>query len=543
MITSSNQSSQSILFSKSVLIFLGVLILLGVVFRFYHITNNHFVLYDEGMWLNANRGFTQMVEKHYPSTISEYFKIIKGLAFQSLPTGKALWAFVSGLRVFFVGANGWYFVRLVSAVFGVGTIAMTYLFARKYFGSTIFGLLTASILAFLPSHVYYSRLGIQESLSAFLFLCGMYFYFFPRKFSYRTILSGFFFACVFFSSYRMIIIPVIVFLSEGYISFSQNSKINWRKYIYNTLTFFSFVFLVGAVGGGGNTFTTFGWMFHQSHLAKGHFEFLNLLSYPYYIFSFETYFFGLLFFSNIYLIFKRQWNVLYPFFLVCLLMGIFSLPQEKGVRYLCVAMPFMALGGTAVLGAIIKRDLKVYVKRFLFGLIGLMFVWQGYLNFNIVRFTDAYESSMKDLYSENKRVKVLSTQYMVQLLYADNPGAVKALGHNINSLIGDYKRGYQYIIIDPQAYISYTDDNFRFTPQLESFLQFIFENVPPVKEYDHFSQDLLKRFVLEHNESLKTSLKFLEDSKEKKYGRLRVYEVEKSLAYLRYAMLKGKNVQ
>lgn len=541
MIISSKQSSQPILFPKIVLILLGVLIFLGIVFRFYHITDNHFILFDEGMWLNANRGFTQMVEMHYPSTISEYLKILKGLALQSLPTGKALWAFVAGLRVFFVGANGWYFVRLVSAVFGVGTIGVTYLFARKYFGSKILGLLTAAILAFLPSHIYYSRLGIQESLAAFLFLCGMYFYFFPRKFSYRTVLSGFFFACVFFASYRMIIIPIIIFLSEVYISFTQESKINWRKYIYNTLTFFSFVFLIGGLGGGGNTFTTFGWMFHQSHLAKGHFEFLNLLSYPYYIFSFETFFFGVLFFANIYLIFNRRWNVLYPFLLVCLLMGIFSLPQEKGVRYLCVAMPFMALGVTAVLGMIISMNPKPSVKRFLFGFVGLMFVLQGYLNFNIVRFSDAYESSMKDLYSENKKEKILSTQYMVQLLYADNPRAVKALGHNINSLIMDYKRGYRYVIIDPQAYISYTEDDLRFTPQLEGFLQFILENVPPTKEYDHFNPDLLKRFVLEHNESLKTSLTFLKDSKEKKYGRLRVYEVEKSLAYLRYVMLKGKN--
>ncbi|VAW11746.1 hypothetical protein MNBD_BACTEROID05-113, partial [hydrothermal vent metagenome] len=139
MIISSKQSSQPILFPKIVLILLGVLIFLGIVFRFYHITDNHFILFDEGMWLNANRGFTQMVEMHYPSTISEYLKILKGLALQSLPTGKALWAFVAGLRVFFVGANGWYFVRLVSAVFGVGTIGVTYLFARKYFGSKILG--------------------------------------------------------------------------------------------------------------------------------------------------------------------------------------------------------------------------------------------------------------------------------------------------------------------------------------------------------------------------------------------------------------------
>ncbi|VAW19103.1 hypothetical protein MNBD_BACTEROID05-964, partial [hydrothermal vent metagenome] len=202
-----------------------------------------------------------------------------------------------------------------------------------------------------------------------------------------------------------------------------------------------------------------------------------------------------------------------------------------------------ALGVTAVLGMIISMNPKPSVKRFLFGFVGLMFVLQGYLNFNIVRFSDAYESSMKDLYSENKKEKILSTQYMVQLLYADNPRAVKALGHNINSLIMDYKRGYRYVIIDPQAYISYTEDDLRFTPQLEGFLQFILENVPPTKEYDHFNPDLLKRFVLEHNESLKTSLTFLKDSKEKKYGRLRVYEVEKSLAYLRYAMQKEKNVQ
>jgi len=528
--------------NKALALFFGIIILTGIFFRFYHITQNQFVYYDEGMWLNQNRSFVTLVDHNPPKSFSELLKILNIMTHLSLATAKSLWAFLSMLRGLIVGAWGWYFTRVISAVFGSLTLGITYVFARRYYDSRWTGLLSAALLAIFPSHIYYSRLALQESLTTFFFLLGLYYFLYPRKLHWKTFLSAGFLSLVFFANYRMIITPVLIGFCALWECFSRKEKFNIQKYIWHTVTFVAIIFLVGNIDKGANTNITFAWMFHQANLAQGHFDWINFFSYPYYLFRLESVFFGVFFFGNIYFIVRRQWAKLFPFAIVCLMMGLFSLSQEKGVRYLCAVMPFMVMAAAGLIVALMEDKKSPSVpffqrgkifQRSLIVAVALMMGAHLVKGNAIAHFLTDYESSMQALVESNPRVKVLSTQHMVQKLYVDNEKDVAAAPRKLNHLAMYYMQGYRYLMMDPQVYVSYTADNNRFTPELKGYLEFVSQNVVPVKTYSHFSPALLERFVLEHNENLPQSLAFLHANKDGDLGQLKVYDIKECLAAIR----------
>src|SRR3989338_7205622 len=359
------------------------------------------------------------------------------------------------------------------------------------------GLLSAAVLAFLPSHVYYSRLGMQEALSTCLFVAGLYFYLFPKKVHWKTFVSALFFSMVFFSNYRMIILPVLVFLIECFVSLKDKSIIDIRKWVWHSLFFAAVVVLVGSLEGGVHTKITFEWIFFQSNLADGTFDWLNLFSYPYYIFHLESLLFGFLFFGNIFLVVKKRWDLALPFLVVILFMAIFSLPQEKGVRYLCAVMPLMAMSVVGVLKYLMESFKQgkavVYVLR------GLLLIWHSVKVYEIIQFKSAYKLSVEDILNKDKTAGVLSSQPLLQKLYMADRNKVTAIPKNLKYFIVLYRMGYRYIILDTQAYISMTQDGNRFSHQLYGYLDVLRRDVKPVKIYPHFTGQIFERFVLEHN--------------------------------------------
>ncbi|VAX35470.1 hypothetical protein MNBD_UNCLBAC01-744 [hydrothermal vent metagenome] len=512
-------------FKKIAFISFIVISLLGVFFRFYHITENQFIYYDEGMWLNQDRSFVTLVANNPPKNFSELTKILGISAKLSLFTAKSLWTFLSHLRALTVGAEGWYFTRLISAIFGTLTLGITYLFARRYYDSRRVGLLALTLLAILPSHIYYSRLGLQEAFSTFCFTAGLYLYLFPHKIRWQTFFSAFLFSLVFFSNYRMIIIPALVGVCQLLISIGSKEKFPIQKYVVNTLTFLVIIFGVGALHEGANTQITFSWMFRQAGLAKGDFQLLNIFAYPYYLFRLESIFFGFLFFGNIYLCIQRQWHKIMPFALSCFMMALFSLSQEQGVRYLCAMMPLMVMAVAGLIIHLYENNKNLIFQCSVMAVTILMFSIQLFKSNEIIHFSSDYEPAMQMLLDENKNVKVLSTQHMIQKLYTSNEKNVAAAPHDMKYLFAYYSKGYRYLIIDPQAYISYTADNKHFTLQLKNYLELVTQKIQPIKEYAHFSPALLERFVLEHNDDLRKSLDFLKVNKDGRLGRLRVYDL------------------
>ncbi len=513
------------------------MIFTGICFRFYHINENIFVYYDEGMYLEQTRAFLQSVAQNPPTTLPQWLLFFQVLTKIALFSNKALWFFIAGLRGVFISADALYFTRIVSAVFGTLSIGLIYVFAKKFYNSRGVGLLSALLLTFYPSHIYYSRLGLQETFSAFCFLVGFYCYVFPRKISYKTFLSGFFFSCVFFTNYRMIIIPVLIVCAELLTSYSQNEKIQIKKCFFAIATFISLIgliFLIGHFYQSKTASITIGWMFKQKDLAKGHFDIINLFSYPYYLFKLESVFWGLLFFGNIFYFLKyrkdkKRLYVLLPFVISIIQMAIFSFPQEKGSRYICVVMPLIVMASSYLLYDLYSKNRDSLVRVIVVIFFILMLAVHVIKGVEIIQYKSDYKTVMDIINAINPNLKVISSQNMIQNLYTKQGGQVKSLPDSRSMLPYYAKMGFRYLVIDPQAYISYTKDGKRFSLELKDYLQFISAHIPPDKVFRHFNDSLLERFVLEHNENLSRSLKFLKVSQKRKFGALRIYDIQKIL--------------
>jgi hypothetical protein len=64
----------------------------------------------------------------------------------------------------------------------------------------------------------------------------------------------------------------------------------------------------------------------------------------------------------------------------------------------------------------------------------------------------------------------------------------------------------------------------RFSPKLITFLGFIERTVKPIMEFDNFNDEILERFVFDHNENLKRSIHFL-NTNDGSYGKIRIYDL------------------
>lgn len=504
-----------------------LLIVFGVAARFYQIWQNHFVYYDEGLYLNHNIKFLYYLDQSQPQNFRDWMVYLKFCFHAALADTKTLWFFLANMRGFFLDSSALYFTRILSAIFGSLTLIPVFLIGKKYFQSRVLGFTAAVLLAVMPSHIYYSRLGLQEALSTFLFTFGIYWYMREGKVYWQALLSGLMFAGVFFCNYRMIIIPAVLCVLEIFLAMTQRQQFLWRRWIFTAVCFLAVVFGLGSLDGGANTRITFGWMFHQAHLSKGTFEIFNLLSYPYYTFKLESFMFGVLFWGNVYFIFKKKWRHLWPWLIVVTMMTVFSLPQEKGVRYLSAGMPFMCLA-VALLLTHIFNHLKNVNYRMVLGIFVLvLFIVQGGKAIDIAGYTTAYAQSVDDLKDKENGKRLISTQPVLHKVMLGVGGQVNKPVVQLNQLLWLYTQGFRYYLIDPQAYVSFTRDGRRFDQSLHGFMEFIKQNVPPDKTYTHFSDSLMERFVLEHNESLRRSLSFLKYNKEMKLGGLYVYDIQK----------------
>lgn len=515
--------------------FLGlavVCVLGGIILRWVGLAQNDFFFYDEGYYLNENRrAFVEFISRQPLHTPGELIRGIYANLQVVLGTGKALWLFLSNLRVFFGWKEAWYFPKILSALLGSLTVGLLYLFARRYFCCNKKALWSAMLLALVPSHVFYSRLAMQEACSTFLVLLGFYFYLFPRRLGWQTFLSGFIFMLAYFSSYRLIIIPLLTGLAELLVSLDERKLPDFRKYFWHALTFGSLVLLAGSIDQGQHWQVIVPWMFYQQSLAQHEpFQWFNLFSYPYYTFKLEGFFFGLFFWSNLRWLVRRQWKMALPFLLACLQMTLFSFAEDKAARYICVVYPFMAMAIATGIVALLEKfpdgDWRRPAARVA---VGMLFCGMLLNSWLILQEHSDYRPAAEFLKRQNPGVKFVTSQKWVMDLYVTNPRNVEELPRYFPLLVQKQRQGFQYLVIDPQAYVSWTRDQKRFVPPLTDYLEFVRARIEPVKIFPHLnspSQILLERFVFEHNSNFRQSLRFLELARREPLGEIRIYDLK-----------------
>lgn len=512
---------------------IGLIILAGLVIRLYHISDDQFLFYDEGMYLGYNRAFLGLVANNPAHDLNEFIIILSLMFKTALTTAKALWFFILNLRVFVLGPEAWFFARWVSAFSGLATVVLLFFWAQRYFRSRRIAFLSALLLLVLPSHVFYSRLGMQEALSSLLFLGGIYLYMLNDRIRWAFFVSAFLLACVYLTNYRMIIAPVFIVFIEFFKSFVSSTKFDWKKAGIYAAVFYGVVLFVGSLYGGVNLHVTLAWMFHQAEDAGGKFDPVNFLSYPYYVFALEGVVFAFLFWGNLYLVKLKEYTRLLPFGIVVLQMLIFSFAAEKGARYLCVVLPFMAAATAVFIDDCLDRHAKY--RGWLLTTVVLALGGMLWLSGSIALARTDYEDAVHFITDHDPEAVIVSTQPLVEGLFMDDEKRMLPCPKDLYSLMELYKQGARYLIIDPQAYISWTVDGRRFSPPLVDFLEIVLKEVQPIITFPHLNNILLNRFVLDHNEQILDSLKFLSVAQSQEYGKIRVYDLGSVFSVLGHA--------
>ncbi len=516
-------------FDRLKLICLGI-IFFGCLLRFFEIFQNSFIFYDEGMYLQHNAALLEKIQEFPPKDTNELFAILRILFLSALTTAKWLWFFISNLRVFVDGPDAFYFTRVVSAVCGCLTVWVTYLFARKYFRSQEMALLSAAVLAILPSHIFYSRLAMQESFSALCFLAGIYWYCSRPGISWRIVLSGVFLSAVYFTNYRMIIIPVLLVVLEGITSLSEKRQLHWLKLFLSVLIFAAIILFFGLLNNGSNLFITTAWMGRQAELASQQWQWLNIFSFPYGMARLDGWIFFLTILFNLLFILKKDWRKVLPVSLVFAQMFIFSFASEKGARYLCVILPFASMA--AALAVEFLWTHTEHFKRWAPGfLIGLFLFSLAAKAVAVVDTPRGYEQAVHYIKSKNPQAKILATQPIIVGLLFGSSNEVAPVPKDFRELVIRYAQGFRYLIVDPQAYVSWTQSGFRFTTPLTDYLGFMRDRLPPDIRIPQLNQALLERFVMDHNENLPASISFL-NNPNAGYGDIYVYDLGRSLAIM-----------
>lgn len=503
----------------------GLLICIGIIFRFYQITENDFIFYDEGYYLNWSRPLGEALATHEIAGFEEFSKVVYAYVSRSLASGKALWFMLVDLRFFFGGLKQWYMSRLLAAILGVITMGLTFIFARRFFNNTYIAWFATALLAILPSHVFYSRIGLQESLSTALVLSGFYFYLFPARFNWRTLAAGTCWGLAYFSNYRLIMLPVLITFTEIFMAVSLRCWPDFRKWLWATLAFLVCVFVGGNLCNGQNTIVIFSWIFHQAQMATGQFAWFNVFSYPYYLFRLETVLFAIFFFANFY--FLKRWDLkfLLPFALVLVQMAVFTLASEKGARYVGVVLPFMAM----MVAYAIFEFAHLFKDKIFRGVLAVaaivMVGMMTHKSFLLVRSHSDYRRSIADIRRIDPQSKFLSSQNHIQNLYVSVRTDVRPIPNSFEIFLKEYQSGYRYLILGPQIYVSFTESNQRFDPPLRGYIGALMAMYPPKKVYGNFSPALLERFVFEHNENLVRSITFLDHAQQRNFSYLRIYDL------------------
>lgn len=508
------------------------LIACGVILRLYRITDNNFFYYDTGMFLNTGRALFAPYVGDATHGAAGFLSLLGHWLTFIFQTDRPVWQAIVDARGLWGGLEAWGYIRLVSAVAGLATLVVTYTFASRFFGSRMIALGSAALLAVLPGHVFYSRVGMAESVTTFFYMMGFYFYMFPRVLGPRTFLAGLFFVCAFFSNYRLFILPALVACVELFLAFAEHRYPDVKKWACQMAVFTAFVLVAVLMPGGAYYHIASSWIMHQFGLAKAHFDWFNVLSYPYMFFRLETPLFAGLFFASFWLVIKKKWDVLMPLFIAVLQIGIFTFSSDKASRYIAAIQPFMAMTVAFLLVHFMRDGASRQIKNgamILAALTGLMLFYKASA---LPQANSAYADAVNYIDQVDPASGIVATQPQVINLFVKNiRRVVPCPAINDAIFMKLPQSGYRYLVLDPQAYVSWTKNQVNFSGELAGAPGFFDTQVPPEKTFPHMNRAMFERFAFEHNQSLRGVLSYVNRGGEHE-GTVRVYNIPRGFQSL-----------
>jgi hypothetical protein len=220
----------------------------------------------------------------------------------------------------------------------------------------------------------------------------------------------------------------------------------------------------------------------------------------------------------------RRWVEALPFALVIFQMLFFSFPEDKAARYIAVMLPF-AVMAVALLAREIWHQLGAKWRNVFLAVLALMVVLMAGKSIQLAQASSDHEKAVMFLLNKDPQVKFLSSQEMVQDLYVFPHDRVKGVPARFDGLVALYSKGYRYLVLDPQSYISLIDTH-KFTRPLRDYLSFIESKGVLIKVFPHMNDAILERFVFEHSTNLKTSVQFLASEDIRQIAAIRIYDLD-----------------
>jgi hypothetical protein len=521
------------------LAFLGVAVVLGVFLRLYGLSGSGIFFYDEALYLNHSLQAFDIIKSQHLAGLSDIWKAVFFYIHWPLNFTKPIWILIVDSRFLFTQWNDWDYAKFASCFFGVLTLPLLFYFARRFFNSLAIACLSVGILALLPGHVFYSRIGLQEAFSTFVVLAGFYFYLFPRDFGKKVFLAGLFFGMAYLANYRLIILPGLLVATELWLGLVAKESIRWRHLVWTCVTFLAVMVLVGSLFGGTQIRYTFAWVFHQQDMAVTKRLWTEILAYPYYLFRLENWILAGSFFASAYFLIKRRWAWAWPFMVVLLQMLLFTMATDRGARYMAIVLPFMAMSSAALIHTVYENIRQGAGKVVLGIVLAVMLFGMVFRSAELVSDVSAYKPSIDYVLSKDPGAKIVSTQDLVQRLYAHDRRNVLPVPEDVLVLFRDYAQGYRHLILDPQGYISFTGNDYKWGLPLKGYVGFIERMVPPIKTFGHFNHAVMERVVFEHSDNLFQSIRYLDSPDLAKMSSLRVYDMSMVMRALSGVMQKA----
>jgi hypothetical protein len=500
-------------------------VMLGVFLRIYGLGDSGIFFYDEALYLNHSLQAFDIIRAQHLAGFSDLWKAFFFYIHWPLNFTKPIWILIVDSRFLFTQWNDWDYAKFASCFFGVMTLPLLFFFARRFFNSLAIACLSVAILALLPGHVFYSRIGLQEAFSAFVVLAGFYVYMFPNRFGKNAFFAGLLLSMAYLANYRLIMLPGLLVVTELWFGLVAKQGVRWRHLVWTCVTFLAVMVVVGSLLGGTQIRYTFAWVFHQQDMAVSKRLWTEIFAYPYYLFRLENWVLAGAFFASIYFLVRRRWVMAWPFVVVCVQMLFFTTATDRGARYIAIVLPLMAMSSAALIYTVyqdVKHQAKVIV---LVVVLFLMFSGMIWRSAELISDVSAYEPSVQYLLEKSTDVKFVTTQDLVQRLYVHDRGHVLPVPEDVFVLFQDYAKGYRYLILDPQGYISFTGNDYKWGLPLKGYVSFIERTVLPLKTFSHFNHAVMERVVFEHSDNLFQSIRYLNSPDLAKMSSLRVYDM------------------
>jgi len=476
---------------KSALYLLAI-IALGAFFRFLNLPEQGLIFHDVGLIIERIKQYNWLAQQP-PNTILPYSYI----------DIKINWL----VLIYFaqiVLNNIFLCAKFLASFFGILTVYLTYLTAKKFYQSETIGLLSAFVLSISSFHVFYSRIPLPDSAAMFFTLLTFLLYFKATK--ERNSYSGWAgltFAFALLTHFRICFFILYIFLFEIMIIFSKKSTI--KNSLIRLLTF--------ALSTAVTLIIYELFLRYVLHISFFYTLWHHFDSYSIYQFSLQGFFsyFQYLYlydgpivflFLLLSLVFINKKESPFYFQLICLTHIILvSFLVFRFPRVLSPILPYLSIiVGVSIYNAV-NIAKKTQIKKLILFFICTSSLFIGYLK------CTPLNSMQTDMGKANKWLKnyepnttgLLTTDKFVTYHY-NQKDRVKAIRkENLLDLQYYNQQGYKFLLTNPTKYLFSTTGGYPNFGPLTPLLSSIEESCKPLKTFPNFNSTTLERFFHENS--------------------------------------------